>query len=98
MRHSRLNMKSVSCERFGAMNTTPAIIDFIMSVKSSSLAQLFSAPFIHIRVPLVTLPTPPPEFSVSASPNCCAAGKGPSAPELKTLTTRVRVRTWSMSA
>ena len=33
--------------------------------------------------------TPPSEYSVWASSNHCAAGKGPSAPELKTLTGKV---------
>ena len=40
-------------------------------------------------VPLVSLPTPPSEFFVRASSNRCAAGKGPSAPELKILTGKI---------
>ena len=55
----------------------------LFSVSCSALFRCFCWLFL-----LVSLPTPPLEFPVWASSNHCAAGEGPSAPELKNLTTK----------
>ena len=54
-------------------------------------SMVFISSVVGFRVvgSLVSLPTPPLEFSVWASSNHCAAGEGPSAPELKNLTTKI---------